>query len=127
MCRYDMPESRQLLDRFLESEEAARARIGLVTAHNPCPLLGAHRARSGVGQEIDEHVRRRESEEVVPRLLEQGGPLVAGGHTYRFNRLDLERLDDRLEAVRHGHVGGGKRSPATWSARAAHRFALGSL
>jgi hypothetical protein len=73
-----------------------------------CPLLGAHRARPGVGQEIDQHVGGRESEEVLARLFEEGGPLVAGGHAYWLNRLDLEWLDDRLEALGCAHAGAGK-------------------
>jgi hypothetical protein len=67
------------------------------------PLIARHRARTRVGEEIDEHVLRAQGEDVVARLLDLLAALVLGGNAERFDGMDAEGLDDRLEAV--GHCG----------------------
>jgi hypothetical protein len=50
----------------------ARACIGLVAAHDRRPLLLAHRAGAGVGQQVDEDIFGFEGEEVVACFFERG-------------------------------------------------------
>ena len=61
--RMGMPVSS--CDGLLEAEPAARAGVGLVAAHHRRPLLGAHRARPGVGEQVDDDVLGAEAEQVV--------------------------------------------------------------
>ena len=104
MSGEDEGHARQLVRDLLEPEPAPGARVGLVAAHHRGPLLGAHRARTGVGEEIDDDVLRAEAEEVELRLLEHPAPLARRRHADRFDDLDAERLDDGS-----GHVARARR------------------
>jgi hypothetical protein len=105
-------ERPQLGDRLEEPEPGRGAGVGFVAALDAGPLLGRHRTRPGVGEQVDQHVRGVEVEQVVPRLGERGRALFRRRHPDRLHALDPERLDDRPPAL-HGPMvaGGGGRPP----------------
>src|SRR3954453_1570459 len=63
------------------------------------PLVAAHRSGPRVGQEVDDDVLGMDVEQVVARVLERSLTVVDGRHTDRLDRMDAERLDDRLPAL----------------------------
>ncbi len=109
--RYHVLVSGQLTDRRLEAREAARACVRLVAPHHPGPLLGAHGSGARVGEEVDEHVLRRQLEQVVAGGLEMSLALTPRGHAQGLDGLDLEGLDDGSEAIHRSQC-----SPKWWSA-----------
>ena len=95
-------EREQVLDGLEEREPAGAAGVALVAALDRGPLVAAHRARAGVGQQVDQDVGRVEVEQVPARGLERRLALRLGGQPDRLDRVDPERLDDRLPAVHGG-------------------------
>ena len=85
-------KAEDVIDSGFEALVRARACIGFVAAHDRRPLLGAHRAGAGVGQQVDEDVLCVEGEEVVARRLKRGFALFARDQADRFNRLDAKRF-----------------------------------
>ncbi len=97
MGRDDVLEAGDVLDRVAEAEPAGASRIRLVAAHDAAPLLGAHCAGAGVGEEVDDHVFGAQLEDVVAGLGDHLLSLLACGHLDLLDHFDAERLDDRLE------------------------------
>ena len=97
--RDDVLEAGQVLHDVAEAVEGAAAGVGLVALHERAPLRGRHRARPGVGEEVDEDVLRAEEEDVVAGLRERLLALLAVRELDRLDRLDAEGLDDRLESA----------------------------
>ena len=62
---YHVAEREQLGDGLEEDEPGGRAGVGLVAVLDGRPLVPAHRAGARVGEQVDEHVARREVEDVV--------------------------------------------------------------
>ncbi len=100
--RDDMAEREQVLDRVQEPEPRWRAGIALVAALDARPLVAAHGARAGIGEQVDEHIVGVDVEQVVARRLERRGALLDRRQPDRFDRVDAKRLDDRLPAVHAG-------------------------
>ena len=94
-----MLEAEQIAGHRLQTVEGAAAGVRLITTHDCRPLLGAHRRGAAVGQQINEDVVGVQSEDVVARGPDQRRTFLAAGHADRFDRLDLERLDDRAHSV----------------------------
>src|SRR6185503_12170964 len=113
-------EREEILDALVEAEPRGRAGVGLVTALDAGPLLGGHRAGPRVGQQVDDHVRRVEAEEVVARLAEVALALLHRGHPDRLDALDPERLDDRLPLIHDGSIGAAPEQAEQWRAIMAH-------
>jgi hypothetical protein len=66
-----MRKSGELADHALEAEERPAAGVRLVAVDQRAPLRRRHRAGSGVGEQIDQDVLRRELEDVVARPPER--------------------------------------------------------
>ena len=96
--RDDVTERHQLAHSRLEPVVGRGAGIGLVAPHHGRPLLRAHRAGAGIGQQVDDHVVGVDREQVPARFLEQRPPLGGRREPDRLHHLDPERLDDRLHA-----------------------------
>jgi hypothetical protein len=86
----------QVPDHRLEPVEAAGPGVALVAEHDGRPLPGAHGAGARVGEPVEEHVLGPELENVELGGGEEIFPLDAGGHADGLDRLDPERLDERL-------------------------------
>lgn len=56
-------------------KHVARGVVGLAPSHESRPLEVAHRARAGIGEEVELDVARRKLEEVPARSLERLFPL----------------------------------------------------
>ena len=115
--RDDVAEREQVLDRLEEHEPAGTARVALVAALDRRPLVAAHRARAGVGQQVDQHVLGVEVEQVPAGGLERRLALGLGGQPDGLHGVDPERLDDRLPAV-HGGEHTARRSVGRGTLRA---------
>jgi len=89
-------EAEHLLDCLLQVEEAVGAGVGLVAHHDGGPLLLAHRACSGVGEEVDIDVRAAETEHVETGCFKRFLALVLAGNADRFYHLDAKRLGGYL-------------------------------
>jgi hypothetical protein len=98
----DVREREELLHGLQEDEPGRRARVALVAPLDRRPLVARHRPGAGVREEVDEDVVRVEVEQVEPRLADPLPPLLLGEEAERLHRVDPERLDDRVEPVRHG-------------------------
>ena len=92
-------EREERAHRLEEDEPGRRAGVALVAALDRGPLVAGHRARAGVGQEVDEDVGRVEPEDVVPGVANRAGAVRGRRQLQRLDRVDAERLDDRLEHV----------------------------
>ena len=96
--------------RVTEQVVGRRARVGLVAVLDGGPLVAAHGAGPGVGEQVDQHVLGVQLEEVVVRLGGLGAALGGGRHAERLHAVDAERLDDGAElrlvadVVVHGHT-----------------------
>ena len=110
----DVPHGR------LEAVEAAAAGIGLVPAHHAGPLLGAHRAGSAVGEQVDDHVVGLDLEEVEARLLQDPLALLARRLADRLDGLDAEGLEDRAIALALAHDRHGRSSLPSSRLRRGH-------
>ncbi len=97
----DVAEREEVLDRLQEGVPRRGARVALVAVLDGRPLVAAHGAGAGVGEQVDEDVVGVEVEEVEAGLLDGEGTLGAGGDPDRLDGVDPERLDDRLPAF-HG-------------------------
>jgi hypothetical protein len=95
----DVAKGKEAGHRLEEAEPRGRAGVGLVATLDAGPLLGAHRARARIGEEVDQDVGSVEVEEVVARLAQVSLALVHRGHPDRLDALDPERLDDRVPAL----------------------------
>ena len=67
----DVLEREELLDRAEEAIPRRRPGVALIAVLDRGPLVAAHRARARVGQQVDDHVRGVDVEEVVARLHER--------------------------------------------------------
>ncbi len=76
---HDALEPEYVCDRLLQALEALAAGVGLVAAEERGPLVGAHRPRTAVGQQVDVHVGGGETEHVVAGRLERRDPLLTVG------------------------------------------------
>ena len=83
-----MAEPEDVVDRGTEPIVASAPRVGLVAPHHRRPLLLAHRAGPGIGQQIDVDVVRMKVEDIVSGFLEPLLPFRLGEHANRFNDLD---------------------------------------
>ena len=115
--RQDVDEACDFLESFFEAEERLGAGVALVAPHDARPLLGGHRPRARVGQQVDDDMAGAEEEGV-----EAGGPQVAlallgRGHGDRLDGLDAEGLDDGLHGVVSGADGNPPAGPNPCSAR----------
>lgn len=61
-------EPEDIFDGGLEPVVGLGSSVGLVAAHHRRPLVVAHRARAGIGQEVDEDILGLEEEEIVTGL-----------------------------------------------------------
>ena len=52
---YKMLKTENLLHGFLQAEERARPGVGFIATHDGRPLLLAHGAGAGIGQQVDKH------------------------------------------------------------------------
>src|SRR5262249_2231683 len=66
--------------------------IGLISHHEPCPLMVAHRRSSAVGEQIDVDAVRRDRENIEAGRAYQPFALVARNAPERFDHLDSERF-----------------------------------
>jgi hypothetical protein len=82
---------------------------------NRGPLVSRHRARSGVGEQVDEDVIGVQREEVVAGGDDVLEALLVRGQAERLHRVDPERLDDRVE-----HRGAHHARPPTTVQGAVH-------
>ena len=88
----EMLEAEDLLHGFRQAMIRARAGIGFIAPHDGSPLVLAHRAGAGIGQQIDEDIFGSQGEHVVAGL-EHGG--LAGFRRDQadgFDALDAERF-----------------------------------
>src|SRR4030042_3079917 len=69
--------------------------IGLVPLHEPGPLVVAHGRGATVRQEVDVDIFAPQEESVVAGLPDERLALLAGGHLYGLDHLDLEGLSPR--------------------------------
>jgi hypothetical protein len=90
----DVGKAEYVLDGFLEAVIAVAASVGLVAAHDACPLGCTHGAGAAVGQQIDENVAGGEQEYIIRGVDDQPFPLRARGHANGLDRLDAKGLDD---------------------------------
>ncbi len=95
-------EREELLDRREEAEPRWRSGIALVTVLDRGPLVARHRAGPRIGQEVDEDVLGAQVEQVVAGLADLLAAFRLRRQPKRLDRVDPERLDDRLEGWRHG-------------------------
>ena len=102
MRRDHVREREQLLHGFEEHEPRGRPRVALVAVLDRRPLVAAHRARAGVGEQVDQDVVGVEVEQVVAGIADPRPALLVGEEPERLDGVDPERLDDR--AVPVGHV-----------------------
>ena len=119
----DVLETGQLADLVVEAIKASRAGVRLVAPHDAGPLIGAHGRRAAVGQQVDQHVLGTHGKEVVAALPQDLLPIADRGKPDRFDRLDLERLDDRLHGCNKSRAG----KPEGWEADAGCRAYSGVL
>ncbi len=97
MRRDHVLERKQVLDALEEPEPRRRSGVALVTALDRRPLVARHRTRPRIGQEVDQHVLGAQREQVVPGTPHGLSSLFRSGHHEGLDRVDPERLDDRLE------------------------------
>jgi hypothetical protein len=95
-----MFEPGQVLNDTLEPVEALATGIRLITTHDRRPLLRRHGARSRIRKQIDQDMRGVKLKQVVPSLFEHPLPFLARRPAQRLDRLDAERLYDRLHDVK---------------------------
>ena len=98
--RQNVRHSGQVAEHRLEAIPASRPGVGLVAAHHAGPLLAAHGGGAAVGEQVDDHVLRRNLEEVEMDPFQDRFPLLGRGELDRFHHLDFERFDNRL----HGNT-----------------------
>ena len=96
---YDVVEAGELPYAVPESVPRLRPGVRLVPPHDPRPLLGRHRSRAGVREQVDQDVVRRDTEQVPVRLLQDLPTLLPAGHAQRLDRLDPKGLEDPGHAV----------------------------
>ena len=83
-----------LFDLFAQMLIVTRPGVGFVAHHQPGPLMVAHRAGAGVGQQVDIHVLAIEQKRVIARLFQRFDAIVKSGHTNVFDHFNAERLRD---------------------------------
>jgi hypothetical protein len=66
MGRQDVPEREQAGHRVTERVERGRSGVSFVAPLDAGPLLGRHRARPRVGEQVDQHLLGPDFEQVVP-------------------------------------------------------------
>src|SRR3972149_1700670 len=104
----DVPIAHDLPHGFLERVPRARAGVRLVTLHHPRPLVHGHRARTRVGEQVNEHLVGFQLKDVVVGGANGRGALGVGALPNGLDRLDAEGLDDGL--VLHGGLWRGQRA-----------------
>ena len=92
----DVHEAGEIADDLLEPVERSAAGVRFVSLDERAPLGRRHGAGAGVGQQIDEHVIGVELEDVVAGRRQRPLARVTRRERDGFDRLDAERLDDRL-------------------------------
>ena len=97
----DVAEREQSLDGLEEDIPGGAAGVALVPALDRGPLVAAHRPGTGVGQEVDQDIVGMDPEQVPAGLLERPLALGLRGQADGLDRMDPERLDDRLPVVHH--------------------------
>src|SRR5690554_6018117 len=68
------------------------AGIGLVTQHQPSPLLIAHGVGATVCEQVDVDIFGVNKEGVVTRLFDNPFPLLSGCHLHRLYAFNAERF-----------------------------------
>jgi hypothetical protein len=76
MGRDDVAERPELGHRLQEDEPRRGAGVGLVAVLDGRPLIAAHRAGAGIGQQVDQHVVGVEGKEVPAGGRDRRGPLI---------------------------------------------------
>jgi hypothetical protein len=99
MCRDQMAVAVDVLHRGLEPEEAARARVRLVSEFHRRALLLRHRRRPAVGEQVDEDIVRATQKRVVARLLHRLAAPLCIGEEDRLDDLDLPRRNAHAPIV----------------------------
>ena len=107
--RDDVAEREERLDRLEEAIPGRRPGIALVAALDAGPLVAAHRAGARVGQQVDDDVLGMDVEEVVAGCREGRLALLDARQPDRLDRVDAERLDDRLPALHPMSIGAADR------------------
>ena len=93
-------EAEDVLHGIPETVKAPAAGVGFISPHDAGPLLRAHRRRSAVREEVDEHVLRMDPEKIIPGLRQNAFPFLPGRHPDGFHHFDFEGLDDRFHKGR---------------------------
>ncbi len=93
MRRQNMLKPGDLLNFFLEYEEAAGTRIRLIPAHHPGPLFGRHGARAAVREQVDDDIFRPDQEDVHAGRLQYALTLRRIRHANWLDHLDAKRFD----------------------------------
>ena len=97
--RDHVAEAGEILDRRVEPVETLGAGVGFVAAHHGAPLVRAHGAGAGVGQQVNQNVPRAKQKQVIAGLRQEPLALLARGAPHQFHGLDAEWLDDGLHAT----------------------------
>ncbi len=84
--------ARDLLHHVPQPVIAGGAGVGLVTPHHRRPLLLAHGAGAGVGQQVNVNLVGPQGKDVVARPPDGSLSLLPGDEPDGFDHLDLEGL-----------------------------------
>jgi hypothetical protein len=104
--RDDVLEREQRLYRLDEPIPRGRAGVALVAVLDGRPLVARHRASPGIGEEVDQHLRRRQPEEIEVDRLHACAPLLLRRQPQWLHGVDPERLDDGADRQLVGGFGG---------------------
>ncbi len=111
VCREEVPEAEDVVDRRLQPRVRASTRVRLVALDERGPLMVRHRARARVGEEVDEDVLGAQRKDVVAGGLHGRPALIRAQQpdgldhlgAERFNRVAWHgREDDRPRRIRGG-------------------------
>lgn len=89
-----MPIPEDGLNCPLETFETLAAGVTFVAFHNRCPLMGGHRSRAGVGEQIYQHICGWQKKKVVMRCSQQTFALWTRSPANGFNALNPKGLND---------------------------------
>ena len=102
-----MPVTENALHDTLEVIETAAPGIALVAFHDGRPLVSAHSAGAGVGEQVDQNIVGLQQEQIVRGCSQQALTFGASGPADGFHTFDSKRLDDGVD--RHASVSSRRR------------------